>query len=131
MGKAREVEQVKREMGTTAFVGDGINDAPALARADVGIAFGAGADIAMESADIILMRSDPMDISRAFEISRATLRRIRQNLFLAFIYNVLAIPLAAGVFYPVMGWLLHPAIAAAAMGLSSICVVTNALRPLK
>lgn len=125
------VRRLQAQGQRVAMAGDGINDAPALTRADVGIAFGAGADIAMESADIILMHSDPLDIPRALALSRATLSRIRQNLFFAFIYNVLAIPLAAGAFYPFFGWLLHPAIAAAAMGMSSLCVVTNALRPLR
>ena len=129
--KEQLVRRLQQQGERVAMAGDGINDAPALTRADVGMAFGAGTDIAMESADIILMHSDPMDIPRALRLSRATLQRIRQNLFLAFIYNVLAIPLAAGAFYPIFGWLMHPAIAAAAMGMSSLCVVTNALRPLK
>jgi Cu2+-exporting ATPase len=124
--KARYVQQLQGEGLFTAMVGDGVNDAPALAQADLGVAIGAGTGVAIETAEVVLMRSDPLDVLAAIRLSRATVRKMKQNLFWAAIYNVIAIPVAAGVLYPI-GITLSPAIGALAMSASSITVATNAV----
>ena len=126
-GKVAAVEELQAS-GKVAFVGDGTNDAPALASADVGLAIGTGTDIAIESADVVLMSGDLRGIVNALALSRATIRNVRQNLFWAFIYNIILIPVAAGVLYPAYGILLNPMFAAAAMAVSSVFVLSNALR---
>jgi len=126
--KADEVRRLQEEGAVVAMVGDGINDAPALAQADLGVAVGSGTDVAKEAGHVVLVKDDLRDVLAAFEVARATMRKVRQNLFWAFVYNAVGIPIAAGALYPALGVLLSPVLASAAMAMSSVSVVTNSLR---